>query len=305
MRLITHNGTFHADEVTASAILTTLFPRAEIVRTRDAETIRSAQGKDIVFDVGSVYSHEDRRYDHHMVDGPKRQRDGSPYSSVGLVWRHYGLAYVSLTLETDDVDLMAKVWKSVDEGLVKEIDLLDNGVGTMSSSSLPALVDDLNPAWDSGQDSDEAFRHAVAMVRPFVANRVAAAAARCRAEAVVFEAASSAEDPRIVVLPASMPWEGALFDGGFEDALYVVYPKTQDAWYCSAVPPEPGSFAQRKPLPAEWAGLRDEGLAEVCGAPDATFCHPARFVCGARSREGVVAMAKAACEAKPEAGPAP
>lgn len=299
MRLITHSGTFHADDVTAAAILTALHPGAEVVRTRDFATIEAARGKDIVFDVGSAYSHPDRRYDHHMTDAPRRP-DGTPYSSVGLVWLHYGMSYLALSLETREPDFLSRVWKAVDGGLVREIDLLDNGIGSISASSLPAIVDDFNPAWDGEGDIDSAFADAVATARPILARRVSAIAARERAATVVREAATRSDDPRIIVLPSSMPWESALFEGGFDQALYVVYPKSEDAWYCAAVPPEPGSFAQRRPLPAAWAGLRDQELADVSGIPDATFCHPGRFVCGARSREGIVSMARAACAVHPD-----
>lgn len=309
MRLITHNGTFHADEVLATAILTGLFPSAEIVRTRDEAVIASAAGEDVVFDVGSVYSHAARRYDHHMVDAPRRE-DGSPYSSVGLIWLHYGMEYLEAVYEPGEPEFLAKVWKEIDDGIVRETDLLDNGVGTITPSSLPAIVDDFNPEWDDPLNNraervDTLFRDAVQLANLVFVRRLAAVAASERASMIVKKAAAEAEDPRIVVLPASMPWESALFEGGFGEALYVVYPKSEDAWYCSAVPPEPGSFAQRKPLPAEWAGLRGDALAEASGVPDATFCHPALFVCGARSREGVVSLARAACEAKPVPVPGP
>ena len=61
-----------------------------------------------------------------------------------------------------------------------------------------------------------------------------------------------------------------------------------------AVRPIRGSFDQRLSLPDAWAGLRDEAFAAAVGLPDATFCHPARFVCGARSRESAIALARMA-----------
>jgi uncharacterized UPF0160 family protein len=63
-----------------------------------------------------------------------------------------------------------------------------------------------------------------------------------------------------------------------------------------AMPPEPGSFAQRLPLPQSWAGLQDTALAAESGVPDAVFTHLRRFVGAARSRAGAVAMARKAME---------
>ncbi len=67
-----------------------------------------------------------------------------------------------------------------------------------------------------------------------------------------------------------------------------------------AMPREPGSYAPRLPLPAAWAGLRDAALAAATGVPDAVFVHPQRFVGGARSRAGAMAMAQQAIALGPE-----
>jgi uncharacterized UPF0160 family protein len=69
-------------------------------------------------------------------------------------------------------------------------------------------------------------------------------------------------------------------------------------WMVDAMPPEPGSFDQRLPLPEAWAGLRDADLAAVCGVPDAVFVHARRFVGAARSREGAMEMVRRAIEAE-------
>jgi len=80
---------------------------------------------------------------------------------------------------------------------------------------------------------------------------------------------------------------------GLDQALYVVRPSGA-AWSCNAVPPERGSFAQRLPLPEQWGGLRDAEFAALSGVADATFCHPALFICGAASRDGCIELARRA-----------
>jgi uncharacterized UPF0160 family protein len=62
------------------------------------------------------------------------------------------------------------------------------------------------------------------------------------------------------------------------------------------MPPEPGSFAQRLPLPEAWAGLRGADLPAASRVPDAVFARARRFVGAARSREGAMAMARRATE---------
>jgi uncharacterized UPF0160 family protein len=64
-----------------------------------------------------------------------------------------------------------------------------------------------------------------------------------------------------------------------------------------AMPPEPGSFAQRLSLPEAWAGLEGQALAAVSGVADAVFVHVRRFVGAARSRAGAIEMARLALAA--------
>ncbi|MDO9713157.1 MYG1 family protein [Paracraurococcus lichenis] len=88
--------------------------------------------------------------------------------------------------------------------------------------------------------------------------------------------------------------QAALTVGGVAHGLptpFAVYPVPSGTWMVDAMPPEPGSYAQRLPLPQAWAGLRDAALAKVSGVPDAMFVHPQRFIGGARSCAGAMTMA--------------
>ncbi|MCJ8749141.1 hypothetical protein PDJAM_G00172810, partial [Pangasius djambal] len=65
VKIGTHNGTFHCDEVLACYLLRQLpeYKDAEIIRTRDPVELARC---DIVVDVGGVYDHKQHRYDHHQ-----------------------------------------------------------------------------------------------------------------------------------------------------------------------------------------------------------------------------------------------
>ncbi len=92
-----------------------------------------------------------------------------------------------------------------------------------------------------------------------------------------------------------MPWKAAAFAHALP-VIYTVSPASNGNWMVDAMPPEPGSFAQRLPLPAAWAGLQADALAAQSGVPDAVFVHLRRFVGAARSREGALAMAQLALQ---------
>lgn len=294
MRAATHDGTFHADDVFGWALLRKVHPGISLSRTRDAATIEAA---DIVFDVGMELAPERGRFDHHMRSRPERA-DGTPYSAFGLLWKAYGKAFLGGVVSSDAID---EIWMDIDRGLVMSIDRIDNGIGISQPGDVGSLIDDFNPAWDETGRSDAAFDQAAELAEAVLDRLVRRSVAALRARRAVLEAVAVATDTRIMVLHRSMPWEQTCFDAGIGDLLYVVYPKDA-GWYCTCVPPEKGSFAQRLPLPEAWRGLRDDELAKVSGINDAIFCHPAGFICGARSKEGALGLANRSLEMNPAAG---
>jgi len=79
--------------------------------------------------------------------------------------------------------------------------------------------------------------------------------------------------------------------------LFAISPASNGNWMLDTMPPEPGSFAQRLPLPEAWAGLQAADLSAATGVADAVFVHLRRFVGAAASRAGAVAMAQKALAA--------
>jgi len=160
------------------------------------------------------------------------------------------------------------------------------GVGHLSS-----VIEAFNPAWDRSESQDAAFLEASRLAAGILARASQQAYASARAISLVLEAARTAEDERILILYRKLPWEKAVY-GGLRKTLFVVYPDEDNTrWYCRCVPTQLGSFDQRVPLPVAWAGLRDEAFSAVAGLEDGVFCHPSRFICGARSRASAIKLA--------------
>lgn len=304
---VTHDGRFHADDVLAAAVLRCVHPGIVFVRTRNAEAIAAA---DIVFDVGAVYDPEARRYDHHQRERPHRP-DGTPFSAFGLVWLHHGREFLSKAGAAEaDVEV---VWDAIDRSLVISVDRTDNGVREPVAGDMAFLVGEMNPVWDAGGGADlenAAFGDAVRFASAVLARAADHAFARVRAGALLSKAAKDRADPRILVLDDPLPWHDTIHEPEFDDTLFVVHPSRDGAsWHCVCVPPSPGSFAQRLPLPTAWRALRDGDLAKVTGVADAIYCHASGFVCGAASRGSAIALAKRATGQVPTpedaSGPAP
>ena len=105
---------------------------------------------------------------------------------------------------------------------------------------------------------------------------------------------------KIIKLDRYCPWKDHLFEleremnleqrpaSGHGDGdtgntiLYCLYQDDREKkWRIMSVPTSEGSFNQRKPLPAQWRGLRGPALDAVTDVPGGTFVHIAGFTGGA------------------------
>jgi uncharacterized UPF0160 family protein len=306
--LATHSGKFHCDEVFAYAVLRLALgfhtPGRDhvLLRTRKPELIETAS---IVWDVGGVFDAELNRFDHHQRGAPLRA-DETPFSSAGLVWQVYGVGAVAALLRASGSESFAgQIAAELDDSIVRRIDEIDNGVSAdgplkRDTLGLASLIGEFNPTWDHPAANgpaagDEAFLAATALVEGMLRRRVDGLRARLDAETTVLAAHRAGEDPRILVLDRGMPWKNVVFSHNLP-VLFSVSPASNGNWMVDTMPPEPGSFDQRQPLPEAWAGLQAESLAEISGVADAVFVHLRRFVGAAKSRAGAVALAQKALE---------
>lgn len=292
--LVTHSGGFHADELLSSVILTRLYPDATIVRSRAPEWIAPTTDR-IIYDVGGAYDAQSRIFDHHQRGAPLRD-DGQPYSSFGLVWKHYGRDYLA-ALSVPAAHIEA-VHQGFDTKFVLPVDLLDNGAlspataGPLADLTLPSLLETLKPVFDDkAPGSDErGFHSALAIARAIVEAGIAQRASKLRAESMVLDAIAATGDGRVLELPMGMPFRPAIVKAGADHLLFVVHPRDKD-WCVTGIRKAEDSFDQRADLPAAWAGLSNGDLEAVCGVEGASFCHNGRFIAAARSRDAILAMA--------------
>lgn len=285
LTVVTHSGSFHADDVFSVAALKSILPAFNLIRTRDVTIIEQA---DIVLDVGGIYAPESGRFDHHQRGGAGARDNGIPYSSFGLIWQKYGL-------EICDGD--AAVADSVDGSLVSTIDAIDCGhvEGVAQGISLSQTISMFNPTWQESGDFDAGFNEAVAFAQRVLTRFIASAKGGIDAKSTVAQAIKEADDPRVIVLTQYMPWKTTVHSLS-KEALYVIYPSETGQWRMQTVPVELGSFTDRKPLPQAWAGLSDKALQEVTGINDAMFCHNGLFIAGTDSFASILKMASIALQ---------
>ena len=295
--LITHSGGFHADELLSSVVLTRLFPKAVLVRTRDLSWVKPGPEK-IIYDVGGCYNFSKSVFDHHQRPCPLRA-DGQPFSSFGLIWKHFGKEYMmDMGVLSPDIEPIHKMF---DFNFVLPIDLLDNGImepsvaGALSYLTLPNLLTNLKPAYDdlSPTADNDAFFVALSIARNFVESAIKDFAGKARARKVILGAIEKIGRSKILELPQGMPYLSALNEADAPQILFVIYPRGDD-WTLNGIKLSNNTFEQRAELPISWAGLTDAALEEVTGVVGAKFCHNARFIAVAKTREAILEMGKIA-----------
>jgi uncharacterized UPF0160 family protein len=290
MKVATHDGSFHADEVFAIAVLSLLGEPIDVLRTRDPAAMA---GCDVRVDVGFVYDPATGGFDHHQRGGAGERPNGVRYASFGLVWREYGARLCG-----GDVEVAARV----DQSLVQGVDANDAGQALSAplldgvwAMTVSGVIGTLNPTWEerlSAQEERARFDEALALAARVVEREIAVASAAQNAARLVVDAIVRARDPRLIALDRDLPWKEVVVAQAPE-ALFVVYPK-RSGWGLEAVPRALGSFENRRDLPEAWAGLDGPELAALTGVEDAVFCHAKRFLAVARSPEGIAALAEQA-----------
>ncbi len=287
--IVTHGGTFHADDVLATTILSKVLGDITVLRTfKVPETLDE---KVIVYDIGFG------EFDHHQKGGNGTRENGVPYAAVGLIWKKFGPALVADTCNPE------LVWNIIDRDLIQGVDATDNG--TMPTADYPAqvmqfsqMISCFNPQWDNSEDSDDAFLKAVAFAKIVFDNTFAFAVSKAKAKNIVDEAIEKAEG-HIMMLDQFVPWQEFIFasnNNKATDIQFVVFPSNRGGYNWQCVPDTLGGFGQRKAVPTEWKGLSGTELQAVTGIKTASFCHPAGFIGGAGTFEDALALAKSAVE---------
>jgi uncharacterized UPF0160 family protein len=284
-KVITHNGSFHADDLFAVATLQLHFgvENIEVVRTREESVIASG---DIVVDVGGVYDPATQRFDHHQNGAPVRE-NGIPYAAFGLIWKHYGEQVAGSRESADEIE----------RRLAYPIDANDVGVSLYEVNEKnigPATLQDVlslwRPVWGSEDSKEAAFTEACALARDILTRSVAHAKSDIAQKQYAESVYEAAADKKVLVFDKPV---ATFFLIDHTEVMAAVYPSEEgDRWSAAMVRKQHDSFEPRAKFPDSWIGLRGSELAAAAGIPDALFCHKAGYLFVAKSREGVLTATK-------------
>ncbi len=294
VRVGTHDGQFHADDVFAVAALRMTYEDVILVRSRDPIVLASC---DILADVGGEYNPDTNKFDHHQRGRAGARSNGVLYSSFGLVWQKFGAHLCGGDQSIADM---------VDQRMVQHIDMIDNGQHMFSGTSqfpgaqqfnTSTFVALLNPRYDEvPADYESAFHAALIFAEHALHRMIGSCIGERKARDEVKEACLAAGHSPVIVMNRFAPWQNCVHEFSAESAQFIVFPGDTGTWMVQAIPKSPGSFTPRRALPEAWGGLRDAQLQELTGVSDAVFCHPGLFICGAKTLAGAMRLAFMASE---------
>jgi uncharacterized UPF0160 family protein len=274
-----HDGTFHADEVTACALLIVfgLSDIDKIVRTRDSEKLVSCE---FICDVGGVYDPSSKLFDHHQVTYQ------GELSSAGMILKYL---YESSVMSEE-------IYRHLNHSLILGIDAHDNGRSSqeLGVCTFSHVIANFNPIeYDvSPVQVDLAFYKALEFTIHHLRRSIERFNYNFSCRELVKKAME--EGNECLFFDRALPWLDNFFalGGMSHPALFVIMPAAEH-WKLRGIPPDYDHRMQvRLPLPESWAGLLGEELKSATGINGAIFCHKGLFTSVWETREDALEALK-------------
>jgi uncharacterized UPF0160 family protein len=305
IKLVTHSGVFHADDVFATAVLAILFEKQnkefEVIRSREQQDIEAG---DIVYDNGREYDFDKKIFDHHQEGGAGERDNGVPYAGFGLIWKHYGKELIVEFFENKlDEKQINQIHQLMDESVVQPIDASDTGYEDYKSTkkdlrtyTFDSFVNAFRPTNEEGYESAQnLFMQVVDIAKQILKRELISKESKIKGFEKAEEAYQNAEDKRIIILNERVSWKEIMVSN--PEPLFVIYPEIDtDRYKIQAVPKEMSGYELRKGFPQEWCGKNDEELEQISGVVGAKFCHLKGFLCVADTKDQAVEIAKIAVD---------
>lgn len=275
----THDGTFHADEVTACALMLLFdcIDADKIVRTRDLEILNKCE---YICDVGGIYDPSQKLFDHHQAE-----YQGS-LSSAGMV-----LLYLK-----SKGKLPAKEYDFLHDAIIFGVDAHDNGKDPQVPGfcSYSFIISTFTPVHHDSPSNvlDEAFHTAVNFAKDLLSRMLKRHRYIQSCRQTVAEAMAKYKE--CLIFEKNIPWLDIFFelDGAHHPAQFVIMPSDKH-WKLRGIPPtHERRMEVRVPLPREWSGLLDQDLKRISGISGAIFCHKGRFISVWETREDALQALK-------------
>lgn len=317
MLIATHDGTFHADETVACAVLSFVFNNTSVIRTRNPLELEKA---DIIIDVSG--KNDSRHFDHHSKDFTLARANGIRYATAGLMWQKFGRDFLKkvaaelVRIRYED-DIINSAFERIDHEIMCMVDLNDNGqlneflehkIAPKTTEGrkvfdalnefyqidpgIPYIVAMQNLPAVGGQEQDKAFMQTVKMLKQILQNACINA---LNTEYGIKEVLNIYDGGKILIMHTKLPWTQAVLShlDTFKNCILAVYPDRKRGWRVQSLPLSKASrFANRCSAPLAWRGLDSQALDKVSGLTGTIFVHKTGFTGGALTFETNLEMAR-------------
>lgn len=285
-KYITHSGTMHADEVFATAFLSLYKGDIDLYRTPEVNPENYPDV--IVYDVGRG------KFDHHQ-EGRRVRENGIPYCSFGLLWQEFGKDF----LKQRNIDNIDEVFEYLDKDFIEGIDAIDNGIfqkveSTYKMRNLCDVIKLFNPSFESDEKESTQFLKAVDVAIKIFEEEILSIVGRVKAKKILEAKIPEAIEKHYLELDKFMPYEESIYTLDTNKQIYfVVFPSNRGGYSAKTIFNSSEDRIYRVEFPEEWAGHGKE-LAEITGVEGATFCHLAKFIVSATTREAIIKLVEMA-----------
>ena len=296
IKIGTHDGSFHTDDVLAVAILSRIFEHHQIIRTRDYDLLELM---DIVVDVGEVYDHDRRRYDHHMRVIPSE--NGHSFSSAGLIWKHYAHNYLSkigiptsVCINDRTYELINPLVTTITNKWIKMIDLVDNGE-VSGPTIISEVISSLRPLFGerTPRNCDKQFMKAVKTLQE-IFERSCFHHAEGLIRQYKYEEGEKTFllDGYVFYSEEPLPYYERIHDSTAHFSIHPTfeYVNSEDIRYL--INPVRTGYMQKfkTPIPDMLLGMREEEILKRSGCKNIIYVHHTGFVASALTKEDAISF---------------
>ena len=262
IKIAVHEGVFHADDVTAIALLKIFIPeitgkQIKFLTKRVSHQEKNFDDFDLVIDVGGKYDGI-KYFDHHQWTLKE-----NPHAAAGLVWQAIKEA---LSLGEEYAPL---------EELIEIVDQADIGARKAGTWEYPSLISKFNHPNPYDLEQEKKFEEAIFFAEKMIASLKNDAKEIKKAKEITKKVKEIKEVPGVVELPEFTRFWNKFINGiltpGIEAVIW--FDKNQNCYKAQVVPVEPGSFKR------VGRGFKPDTTGKM------SFVHTGEFFCVAPNKE--------------------
>lgn len=300
IKVCTHDGMFHADEVVALALIMLAVGEENVIYVRSRVPSDFTESH-LVVDVGGSYDGA-KFFDHHQPTFNKiHEGTDIKYSSAGLIWDKYCPAIANKFFGgATSINKINDFYNRVNNSLILGIDAVDNGqykeVGETHQNTLSSIVKTFNVSNYIANPDEQmnAFDYILKFVYQYLYRSIKGVVDSIIDEDIIRDAMNKAEHG-VMVLPKFIPsWKSFLLKADIQQKVKVCLVEAKPGeWSITSALKESGSMEPLCPAPSTLRGTKTEDAAQF-GNAKVVFVHKSGYTGSFKvaTKEDAVAVAR-------------